>query len=207
MDLGLKQSDLAAGWGLRTEAVARWERGLAAPLIAHWPAILDFLGYDPESISDTLPGRLWTIRRRLGLTRRRFAEKVGLDEGSLCHWERGNRQPSRWMARRVGEILRRIEADLSLGDGEVHLPMGVGLSFFDLTRWRRTPPIGIRPATLGERLRAKRLELGLSQEAVGRRFGVSRAAVHRWERGEVIPSSARRTRVTRFVSIKPARPS
>src|SRR5207253_9454065 len=60
-------------------------------------------------------------------------------------------------------------------------------SFSDLTRWRRKPLpelLQAEPTTPGERLRHRRLELRLSQEEVGSRFGIGRASIGRWERGE-----------------------
>jgi hypothetical protein len=60
-----------------------------------------------------------------------MAERLGLDEGSLCRWESGSRQPSRWMADRLISLLDAIDRD------DAHIPRDSGLSFYDLTRWRR----------------------------------------------------------------------
>lgn len=38
---------------------------------------------------------------------------------------------------------------------------------------------------MGSRIRQKRLEMGLSGEELGKRLGVQRAAVNKWESGEV----------------------
>ena len=60
-------------------------------------------------------------------------------------------------------------------------------SYTDLTKWTRWPLptlIGVHAKTPGERLRQRRLELGLTQEEVGRKFGIGRATIGRWERGE-----------------------
>ena len=195
MDLGLRQRDLAERWGLRSETVAGWERGLLRPSIRAWPRIIELLGFDPVEIGDSPAQRLEAARRRLGLTRREFAARVGLDEGSICHWAKGVRQPSPRMAARIEAIL----ADLD-GRDEASDPAP---SYFDLTRWRRRPPSGARqvvPLTLGDRVRKHRLELGLSQEALGRRLGVGRGTVHRWESGQLEPAEGRRAMILRWLN-------
>lgn len=42
---------------------------------------------------------------------------------------------------------------------------------------------------INEVIRAKRLELGMTQEQVATRLGVSTPAVNKWERGRAIPTS------------------
>jgi transcriptional regulator with XRE-family HTH domain len=190
LELGLRQRDLAKQWGLRTETVAGWERGQTSPSIRQWPKLVELLGPDVAG-SDTDPAaRLEAARRRLGLTRQEFATKVGLDEGSICRWAKGIRQPSQWMAARIEAILAEL-------DGRNSGPSNA--SFFDLSRWRRTPPPGVIPTTLGEHLRARRLERGLSQATAGELFGVGRVTVHRWERGSVPIPPSRIVAVRRFV--------
>lgn len=98
------------------------------------------------------------------------------------------------MAARVEAILEQLEREASASAGE--LPSLDGrpdlcrnLTFFDLTRWRRKLPglLSEKLATLGDRIRRRRLELGLSQEALGERFGVGRMTVYRWESGRAVP--------------------
>ena len=179
IDLGLRQRDLAGQWALRTETVAGWERGLLKPSIRSWPRVIVFLGFDPNGAGDSPGERLEAARRRLGLTRRELAAKVGLDEGSICRWARGGRQPSPWMAARTESILQDLDG--------LHPRSTARPTYFDLSRWRRTPPTGSKPRTLGERIRERRLELGLSQAQLGRLFGVGRATIYRWESGKAPP--------------------
>lgn len=202
LDLGLRQRTLAERLGVRTETLAMWERGQAGPLARHYGAIVRFLGYDPEPEDWSLPGRLRTIRRRLGLSQADFAAKVGLDEGSVCRWESGSRKPSRWMENRVGAILDRLEAPTGsacVGDTPIASPP---LTYFDRTRWRRRPPpdlIDAGPVSLGDRLRYRRLELGLSQEQLGKILGVGRVSVYRWEGGQATPPACHKDVVRKFV--------
>jgi transcriptional regulator with XRE-family HTH domain len=190
LDLGLWQRTVAEQLGVREETVVLWENGLARPLARHYCRIVRFLGYDPEPGDQSLAGRLRTIRRRLGLSQADFAAKVGLDEGSVCRWESGSRQPSRWMATRLEAMLAGLETGQGIS----------GLRFYDLTRWRRRLPMDAKPKTLGDHIRARRLELGITQEEAGRRFGVGRVTVYRWERGECDPPRRLRLLVRRFLS-------
>jgi transcriptional regulator with XRE-family HTH domain len=195
LDLGLRQRDLAERWGLRSETVAGWERGLSRPSIRQWPKIIELLGFDPLESGESPLARLEAARRRLGLTRREFAAKVGLDEGSICHWAKGRHRPSSWMAGRIETILGKLEGrDRERGS--------VAPSYFDLTRWRRTPLTNTTPKTIGERIRDRRLELGLSQEEAGRRLGVGRGTVYRWERGACRPPADRHAALRRFLEPK-----
>lgn len=177
------------------ETVANWERGLTKPLIRHWPAILKFLGSDPQPPPESLPGRLRAIRKRLGLTQAALAARLGQDEKQVCRWELGRQAPHRWIAARIDLTLRVLEGHPAEGPQNP-------LTYFDLTRWRRRPPgdgVPIRPKTFGEYLRHRRLALGLSQEQAGRLLGVSRAVVYRWERDSVPVPSSRIAAVRRFL--------
>ena len=188
MDLGLRQRDLALKWGLRTETVAGWERGTYRPSIRWWPAITEFLGFDPEEVGEGPAARLEAARRRLGLTRRELGAKVALEAGSMCRWAKGKLRPSPWMAGRIEEILDQLE-NLDAR----HLT--TSRSYFEHTRWGRKPPHGVRPRTFGERLRARRLQLRLSLDELGRRIGRSRATVNRLERGASRPTLELRERL------------
>ena len=75
-------------------------------------------------------------------------------------------------------------------------------SFFDLTRWRRRPPKGveIHPETFGEQLRARRLQLGLSMEDLGRSVGGNRGTIYRLEREKQKPSDKLRLELERVLT-------
>ena len=202
LDLGLMQRTVAHQLGVREETVGLWENGLARPLPRHYGNIVRFLGYDPEPGGQTVAGRLRAVRRRLGLSQAEFAAKVGLDEGSVCRWESGSRQPSRWMAGRVAVILDSLEKTITATAETARAERQSNLTYFDRTRWRRQPPPDLvegAASGLGDRLRRKRLELGLSQKEAGGRFGVGRATVYRWERGECLPPDRHRAGVERFL--------
>ena len=62
-------------------------------------AIIEFLGYDPFPEPRTAGERLAAKRRRLGLSRKRLAKKLSMDEMTLARIENGEYEPSRcWPA-------------------------------------------------------------------------------------------------------------
>lgn len=147
------------------------------------PAISVFLGDETQPSTGALPERPLAIRRRLGLAQRELAARLGQDEHQICRWERGRLKPHPWIAGRLDLELRSLEGR----------PVGKSpaMSFFDLTRWRRKPPGNgtVQPGTFGERVRSRRLQLGLSMEELGRRIGGNRGTIHRLERGEQAPAA------------------
>lgn len=57
-----------------------------------WPAVLKFLGYDPFACTDdsTTAERLRAWRRERGLSIKRAAKEIGVDEGTWSKWEAGS---------------------------------------------------------------------------------------------------------------------
>src|SRR5579862_7179796 len=50
----------------------------------------------------------------------------------------------------------------------------------------RSSPLGVRYDDIGNRLKAFRLGSGLSAEQIARRLGISRTALYRFEKGELV---------------------
>jgi len=87
LDLGLKQQDLSRVLRVSAATLANWERGRVIPTTRHFPAIIEFLGYDPNPPGATFAGRLHTVRRRLGLSQRALAVRLGIDPSTVAEWE------------------------------------------------------------------------------------------------------------------------
>jgi DNA-binding transcriptional regulator YiaG len=51
------------------------------------PAIIRFLGCDPQPPADSIPGRLVAARRQFGLLQPKMTEKSGVDPAVLMGWE------------------------------------------------------------------------------------------------------------------------
>ena len=69
LESGLLQRDLRVRFKLEKETYANWEKDRRSPAMKHWPAIIEFLGYDPASEPKTIGERLLAYRRRHGLSR------------------------------------------------------------------------------------------------------------------------------------------
>jgi len=65
-----------------------WEKGFTNPGLRHYPAILSFLEYDPFPEPKTLGE--WTVawRKWHGLSRKKLARQLGIDEAALAKRER-----------------------------------------------------------------------------------------------------------------------
>src|SRR5262249_50940858 len=104
IELGLRQRDVADLLGAHSQSVNAWERNYREPVLHRLPAIASFLGYDLEAPPADAPLglRIASKRRSRGLSQKRLAELLGIDEATLRKWERGR------IFLRVDERVRRI---------------------------------------------------------------------------------------------------
>ncbi len=90
--LSITQEEAAARLGVNAWTVHNWEAGHTKPAIQFIPALVGFLGYDPEPAdTGTLAGRLVGKRRELGWSQRVTASSLGIDPGTWAGWELGAR--------------------------------------------------------------------------------------------------------------------
>lgn len=94
MDLGTTQEDVANALGLHEMTVNNWETNRTEPALRLVPRIIDFLGFAPYSTSKSLPERLSACRRSLGLSQKKLAKVLGVNESSIRTWESGRRKAS-----------------------------------------------------------------------------------------------------------------
>ncbi len=96
--LSLTQEETAERLGVNAWTVLNWETGQSKPEIRFIPALVSFLGYDPEPVeTGTLAGRLVAKRRELGWSQRAAARSLGIDPCTWAGWEQGER------VKRVGQ--------------------------------------------------------------------------------------------------------
>jgi DNA-binding XRE family transcriptional regulator len=78
--LTLTQEETAERFGVNAWTVLNWETGQTKSAIKFVPALIRFLGYDPEPADrGTLAGRLVAKRRELGLSQWAAARSLGID--------------------------------------------------------------------------------------------------------------------------------
>jgi DNA-binding transcriptional regulator YiaG len=88
--LSITQEEAAALLRVNTWTVHNWETGHSKPVIQFIPALVGFLGYDPESIDmETLAEQLVAKRRELGISQREAARLIGVDPATWAGWELG----------------------------------------------------------------------------------------------------------------------
>jgi transcriptional regulator with XRE-family HTH domain len=95
LDLGLTQQQVAQRLGIDETTVHNWERNHKVPVVRLLPRMIQFLGYSPYAPALSLPEQLKMCRRSLGLSQRKLAKALGVDESSLRNWESGRRKPSK----------------------------------------------------------------------------------------------------------------
>lgn len=86
-----------------------WERDERAPYVHHYPGIIRCFGYEPWPEPVTLGEKLLAERRRQGLSIKRAAEIVGVDEGTFGRWESGDWTPQRRSLLMIGAFLSELE--------------------------------------------------------------------------------------------------
>ncbi len=74
--------------------ITNWEVNATVPEVRYIPAIIRFLGYNPLPPADSIAGCLAAARRRLGLSQRKMAAKLGVDPATLMGWEAGRHRPT-----------------------------------------------------------------------------------------------------------------
>jgi DNA-binding transcriptional regulator YiaG len=91
--------------GVDVDSVCRWEVGYRHPKTCLIPRIIDFLGYAPYTPAPTVGEWLMMARRAVGLSRKRLAKGLGVDEGTVLRWETARKQPARHLIARLKTIL------------------------------------------------------------------------------------------------------
>ncbi|MBI2963928.1 MAG: transcriptional regulator [Deltaproteobacteria bacterium] len=111
LELGLLQREVADRIGSDAATLVNWEKGNTAPALRFMPVIVAFLGYDPtQNAADASLGtRIAARRRALGLSRRKLAAELGVDETTIARWERGRNQLR--PTGRLGVLFRRWLAE------------------------------------------------------------------------------------------------
>jgi transcriptional regulator with XRE-family HTH domain len=106
IDLGLLQREVAGQLGVDKWTVLNWERGKTCPDIRYYPAIIDFLGYNPLPQGETFAERLKAARQARGLSWKRLAHELGVWESTVRDWEHGVHSPTGWRRRFVLRFIR-----------------------------------------------------------------------------------------------------
>jgi len=85
---------VADRFGVDEATITNWELHRTEPEVRYIPKIIEFIGYCPYIPTADPIARLSAIRWALGLSQEKLAKLMGVDESSLCSWERGEHSPT-----------------------------------------------------------------------------------------------------------------
>ncbi len=83
----LRQKDVAILLGIGHFTYMTWEKDQKSPFPRYYPAIIDWLGYNPLPDAQTNGAGLRRERLTLGLTSSQMANRLGIDQGTLLSRE------------------------------------------------------------------------------------------------------------------------
>lgn len=162
-----------------------WERG-RAPHVASYPRIIAFLGADPWPEPKTLPQKLQAERYRRGLNVAQAAAVLGVDPSTVWWWEAGRRPHLLDHRRRIAAFL--VTEAACAEDTHVAAPGSEDQA---------------KVQTLGELLRQRRRNLGLTLEGAARFLGVSPWTLMNWEHDRRIPTDRYYPALIEFLGREP----
>ena len=102
LGLRLEQKDVAKIIQVSENTVWNWEAKRTEPIIRHYPAIMEFLGYCPWEHLQTWGERLNRYRIHQGLSLEQFAHELGVDPGTLARQLKKN--PSAYFKKKITEF-------------------------------------------------------------------------------------------------------
>ena len=111
--MGLLQTEVALLLYVNPATALNWEKGHTEPPVTSFPAILEFLGYDPFPMPKTVPEYLFTKRRQMGWSIKEAAVAVGVDPSTWGHWEKGRIILFRKHRAAIAELLNMNPAELN----------------------------------------------------------------------------------------------
>ncbi|MDP2912580.1 MAG: helix-turn-helix transcriptional regulator [Candidatus Omnitrophota bacterium] len=90
LDLKLTKRQLSLKFHVDDTTIYLWEKNKVQPSLAQIPKIIEFLGRDPfEKETENIGEKLREYRRVHGLSQKKLAEQLGVDQTTLAGWEKG----------------------------------------------------------------------------------------------------------------------
>ena len=92
----LTKRQLSLKFNVSDITIYLWEKNRVEPSLAQIPKIIEFLGRDPfEKEPENLCDRIREYRRLHGLSQKKLAELLGVDQSTLAGWEKGDHKPTK----------------------------------------------------------------------------------------------------------------
>jgi len=106
LDLKLTKRQLSLKFHVDDTTIYLWEKNRVKPSLAQIPKIIEFLGQDPfEKETDSLGEKIREYRRVHGLSQKKLAQLLGIDQTTLAGWETGKHQPTKKLLDKINTIL------------------------------------------------------------------------------------------------------
>lgn len=82
-----------------------WENDYREPVVRFMPRIIKWLGYDPFPEPTTAGEEIMTKRRRMGISRKRLAKEIDIDESTLEKIEKSQIVLKPYVVRMMARLL------------------------------------------------------------------------------------------------------
>jgi transcriptional regulator with XRE-family HTH domain len=107
--LKLLQRQVAEQLAVTKASIYNWEGNHGKPGLQYMPAIIRFLGYNLLPPGKGWAERLVQCRTMLGISQKESAARIGVDQGTLARWERGEREPTGRLLVRASQFLGGVQ--------------------------------------------------------------------------------------------------
>ena len=88
------QKDVAKILNVTEDTITYWENERSQPMVHCYPAIINFLGYNPFEVEVNRFGdTVKNYRIKHGLSHKKLGKKLGVDASTVGAWENGKSEP------------------------------------------------------------------------------------------------------------------
>ena len=102
----LSKRQLSLNLNVSDITIYLWERNKVKPSLAQIPKIIEFLARDPfEKEAENLGDRIRHYRRIHGLSQKKLAKQLGVDETTVAGWEKGEHRPTKKLLDKIKSAL------------------------------------------------------------------------------------------------------
>jgi transcriptional regulator with XRE-family HTH domain len=106
IDLKLTKHQLSLNLNVSGITIYLWAKNKVQPSLAQIPKIIEFLESDPfEKTSENLGEKIREYRRIHGLTQKKLAAHLRIDETTLAGWEKGEHTPAKGLLSKLESLL------------------------------------------------------------------------------------------------------
>jgi len=112
--LRLTKRQLSLRFHVDDTTIYLWERNIVQPSLAQIPKIIEFLGRDPfEKEAENLGDRIREFRRVHGLSQKKLANLLGVDQATLAGWESRDHQPTKKLFSKLASVFAAFPSSAS----------------------------------------------------------------------------------------------